>query len=61
MLVEIVDTFLIVQLGTASVMPAVFTDAVSGLFQIAAGWMIAVMVISGDCLHGEYFGSPFES
>ena len=60
MLVEIVDTFLIVQLGTAYVMSAVFTDAVSGLFQIAAGWMIAVTVaiactasISGAHLNPE--------
>ena len=44
MLVEIFDTFRIVQLGTASVMPAVYTDAVPGLFQIAAVWMIAVTV-----------------
>jgi len=39
---ECFGTFLIVQLGTAAVMSAVYTDSLVGLYQIAAVWSIAV-------------------
>lgn len=42
MLAELLGTFLIVQIGTGSVMAAVFDNALVGLFQIAAVWSIAV-------------------
>lgn len=41
---EFIGTFLIVQLGTGSVMSAIFTDSLVGLFQIASVWIIAVTV-----------------
>jgi hypothetical protein len=44
MLAELIGTFLIVQLGTGSVMSAVYTDSLVGLFQIASVWMVAVTV-----------------
>jgi hypothetical protein len=44
MLAEFIGTFLIVQLGTGSVMSAIFTDSLVGLFQIASVWIIAVTV-----------------
>lgn len=44
MLAEFIGTFLIVQIGTGSVMSAVFTDSLVGLFQIASVWIIAVTV-----------------
>jgi Major intrinsic protein len=42
LLAEAVGTFIIVQMGTASVMSAVFDNALVGLFQIASVWIIAV-------------------
>jgi len=47
---EALGTFIIVQLGTGSVMSAIFTNALTGLFQIASIWIIAVtmaIVITG--------------
>lgn len=44
MMAECIGTFLIVQLGTGSVMSAIFTESLVGLFQIAAVWMIAVTI-----------------
>jgi hypothetical protein len=44
MIAELIGTFLIVQIGTGSVMSAVFTDSLVGLFQIASVWIIAVTV-----------------
>lgn len=41
---EFIGTFLIVQIGTGSVMSAIFTDSLFGLFQIASVWIIAVTV-----------------
>jgi glycerol uptake facilitator-like aquaporin len=38
-----IGTFLIVQIGTGSVMSAIFTDSLT-LFQIAATWIIAVTI-----------------
>jgi Major intrinsic protein len=42
LLAEAVGTFIIVQMGTASVMAAVFDNALVGLFQIASVWIIAI-------------------
>ncbi|CAB9497655.1 Glycerol uptake facilitator protein-like [Seminavis robusta] len=39
---EAAGTFIIVQLGTGAVMSAIFDDALVGLMQIAAVWVIAV-------------------
>ena len=44
LLAELIGTFLIVQLGTGSVMSAIYTDSLVGLFQIASVWIIAVTV-----------------
>lgn len=44
MLAEFIGTFLIVQIGTGSVMSAIYTDSLVGLFQIASVWIIAVTV-----------------
>jgi Major intrinsic protein len=44
MIAEFIGTFLIVQIGTGSVMSAIFTDSLVGLFQIASVWIIAVTV-----------------
>ncbi len=44
MLAEFIGTFLIVQIGTGSVMSAVFTDSLVGLFQIASVWIISVTI-----------------
>jgi hypothetical protein len=41
---EVIGTFLIVQIGTGSVMSAIFTDSLVGLFQIASVWIIAVTI-----------------
>ena len=42
LLAEFIGTFIIVQLGCGSVMSDIFGGAFSGLFQIAAVWIIAV-------------------
>lgn len=42
LLAEFIGTGLIVMFGTGSVMSAVYTDALQGLFQIAAVWIIGV-------------------
>lgn len=42
LLAEFIGTFIIVQLGTGSVMSDIFDGAFSGLFQIASVWIIAV-------------------
>jgi len=42
LLAEFIGTGMIVAFGTGSVMSAVYTDALQGLFQIAAVWIIAV-------------------
>jgi glycerol uptake facilitator protein len=47
LLAECFGTFLIVQLGTGVVMSEIFAGAVSGLFQIAAVWSIAVTLAIG--------------
>jgi len=44
LLAELIGTFLIVQVGTGSVMSAIFTDSLVGLFQIASVWIIAVTI-----------------
>lgn len=44
LLAETIGTFLIVQIGTAAVMSAVYTNSLVGLFQIASVWIIAVTV-----------------
>jgi glycerol uptake facilitator protein len=44
MIAELIGTFLIVQIGTGSVMSAVFTNSLVGLFQIASVWIIAVTI-----------------
>jgi Major intrinsic protein len=44
LMAEFIGTFLIVQIGTGSVMSAIFTDSLVGLFQIASVWIIAVTV-----------------
>lgn len=44
MLAEFIGTFLIVQIGTGSVMSAIYTDSLVGLFQIASVWIISVTV-----------------
>jgi len=44
MIAECIGTFIIVQMGTGSVMSAIFTDALVGLFQIASVWIIAVTI-----------------
>lgn len=44
MTAEFIGTFLIVMLGTGSVMSAIYTDSLVGLFQIASVWIIAVTV-----------------
>jgi glycerol uptake facilitator-like aquaporin len=42
MIAEMIGTFLLVQIGTGSVMAAIFTDSLVGLFQIASVWIIGV-------------------
>ena len=44
MIAEFIGTFLIVQIGTGSVMSAIFTNSLVGLFQIASVWIIAVTI-----------------
>lgn len=44
LMAECIGTFLIVQLGTGSVMSAIYTDSLVGLFQVASVWIIAVTV-----------------
>ena len=44
MLAEMMGTFLIVMIGTGSVMSAIYTDSLVGLFQIASVWIIAVTI-----------------
>ena len=44
MIAELIGTFLIVQIGTGSVMSAVYTNSLMGLFQIASVWIIAVTI-----------------
>ncbi len=44
MVAELMGTFLIVQIGTGSVMSAIFTNSLVGLFQIASVWIIAVTI-----------------
>ena len=44
LMAEFIGTFLIVQLGTGSVMSAIYTDSLVGLFQVASVWIIAVTV-----------------
>ena len=41
---ELIGTFLFVAIGTGSVMSAIYTDSLLGLFQIASVWIIAVTV-----------------
>jgi glycerol uptake facilitator protein len=47
LLAECFGTFIIVQLGTGVVMADIFAGAMSGLFQIAAVWIIAVTLAVG--------------
>lgn len=42
LIAEFIGTFIIVQLGTGAVMSDIFGGALSGLFQIASVWIIAV-------------------
>jgi hypothetical protein len=42
MVAEMIGTFFIVLVGTGSVMSAIYTDSLVGLFQIASVWIIAV-------------------
>jgi hypothetical protein len=44
MVAELIGTFFIVLVGTGSVMSAIYTDSLVGLFQIASVWIIAVTV-----------------
>lgn len=44
LLAEFIGTFLIVQIGCGSVMSDIFGGAFSGLFQVAAVWVIAVTI-----------------
>jgi Major intrinsic protein len=44
LLAELIGTYLIVMIGCGSVMSAVFTGSLVGLFQIASVWIIAVTV-----------------
>lgn len=44
MMAELIGTFLIVQIGTGSVMSAVFTGSIVGVFQIACVWIMAVTI-----------------
>jgi hypothetical protein len=44
MVAEMIGTFFIVLVGTGSVMSAIYTDSLVGLFQIASVWIIAVTV-----------------
>jgi len=44
MLAELVGTFLLVFIGTASVSSSIFTESLLGLFQVASVWIIAVTV-----------------
>lgn len=44
MIAELIGTFIIVQIGTGSVMSAVYTNSLMGLFQIASVWIIAVTI-----------------
>ena len=41
---ELIGTYLILMLGSGSVMSAVFTGSLVGLFQIASCWIISVTV-----------------
>jgi hypothetical protein len=44
MLAELIGTFLLVFIGTASVSSSIFTDSLLGLFQVASVWIIAVTI-----------------
>jgi Major intrinsic protein len=44
LLAEFIGTFLIVQIGCGSVMSDIFGGAFSGLFQVAAVWVVAVTI-----------------
>jgi hypothetical protein len=44
MIAELIGTFFLVLVGTGSVMSAIYTDSLVGLFQIASVWIIAVTV-----------------
>jgi glycerol uptake facilitator-like aquaporin len=55
MTAEMIGTFLIVQIGTGSVMSAIFTDSLVGLFQIASVWIIAVTL--GICATASISGA----
>mmetsp|Transcript_1929 Transcript_1929/g.4438 ORF Transcript_1929/g.4438 Transcript_1929/m.4438 type:complete len:402 (-) Transcript_1929:1044-2249(-) len=44
LIAELIGTYLIVMLGSGSVMSAVFTGSLVGLFQIASCWIISVTV-----------------
>ena len=55
MIAEMIGTFLIVQIGTGSVMSAIYTDSLVGLFQIASVWIIAVTL--GICTTASISGA----
>jgi len=44
MIAELIGTFLLVFIGTASVSSSIFTDSLLGLFQVASVWIIAVTI-----------------
>ena len=44
MIAELIGTYIIVHIGTGSVMSAIFTDSLVGLFQIASVWIIGVTI-----------------
>lgn len=51
LLAEFIGTFIIVQLGTGSVMSDIFDGAFAGLFQIASVWIIAVTLAISTTAH----------
>ena len=44
MIAELIGTFIIVHIGTGSVMSALYTNSLVGLFQIASVWIIGVTI-----------------
>ena len=44
MMAELIGTFIIVHIGTGSVMSALYTNSLVGLFQIASVWIIGVTI-----------------
>ena len=44
MIAELIGTFIIVHIGTGSVMSAIYTNSLIGLFQIASVWIIGVTI-----------------